>query len=153
MQKWINFKMYIRILFLVFTVLCVSAFNNSKTVSWQQIFVPTNHYKVYIDVNSIEKEQTNNGELTSGTILLIPAIPSNVLIDGKFVTIRSVVRYVAIKCATGASVPVIDAYFSIPTPSLTDTPVKVVDYMKTQQNAELLDKKSFTYLGLCPVFI
>ena len=120
---------------------------------WQPVIgiSPDAPFKTYYDRNSIQVNEEENGNYTSGTLLIVSKEPVIIQINNKPVPTRSLMKNYVVVCETGLSLAYSDYFFNVPMPTPMSTPVASVT--RGLESAEPLSKDSIIYHTFCPVYI
>lgn len=147
-----------RILLVLLTVCVVAFAQESKTprpqIKWKPIigFVETST-KAFYDENSMEKTITENGEYSSGAVLISSKQPKEIELLGKKHQIKSMVRHLVVDCGSRIMMPVMDYFFEIEHPTRLNLPVGGFEYEASPEFAVKLPKDSPIYATFCPIYI
>jgi hypothetical protein len=110
-------------------------------------------FKMYVEVNSISREQSDNLDVAAGSFLLVPEDDGLQFKnkDGQVITALSIVRLMGVDCKNGIAIPVQDKYFDTKTPGVESKPVGGIDY-KNPKPIDIRPRSSVLYRTLCPNF-
>lgn len=121
-----------------------------KVTNWQPIIgmaYPGGH--AYIDVNSLGSEATGDEIYQFGMLMISLDNDTEVLVNQKTFTARSLIKNVVIDCKSGLVGPVSDMYFSTAMPTRKDKPVKSFGYEPGKSMVNFAPKNPMR-LALCP---
>lgn len=123
-----------------------------KPYNWQPIF-GYKHLtkKIFYDKNNTYKEIIEQTEFGIGSILVFDSKNSEVIIHGKKIVFRSMIRYLMIDCSTGTMMPMFDYFYNKEFPLQEDQPIAALKYESISGNYILLNKTSLIYLTMCPI--
>lgn len=130
----------------------VESSNDEKPYDWQPIFGykhPTR--KVFYDRNNTHKEIIDETEFGTGVILVFDSKDTELVVRGKKIIFKSMIKYLMVDCSTGLMVPMFDYYYNKPFPTQEDQPIAGYKYETVPENYTLLNKTSFIYLTMCPI--
>lgn len=139
-------------------VLCVSATTQAQTpqvLQWELVpgLIVEGH-KMYIDMNSVSRTQSDTLDAATGSFLLVPEEGGLQFKnkDGKLITALSLVRLMAVDCKNGAAIPIMDLYFDTKTPVKESRPIGKIDYSNNVRPIDIRPKSSVLFKTLCPKY-
>jgi len=132
----------------------VESSSDEKPYNWQPIIGykhPTR--KAFYDRNNTHKEIIEKTEFGTGAILVFDTKNSEIIIRGRKVIFKSMIKYLMVDCSTGMMVPMFDYFYDKEFPTQEDQPLAGVEYEARPSNYTLLNKTSLIYLTMCPIQI
>lgn len=159
-QKIVSLKIVGFFLFalctIVITIGLAKANLEKKPTKWQPIYgFAVKGAKGYIDVNNrVVANFENNQKYNSAEILISYDKSISLTIGNKNISLRGLVRSMAIECKSAVMIPIYDIFFTEPFPTKNSLPVYGIDYTKNStKNITILNKNSPIYQALCPVYL
>lgn len=147
--------------FLVIIALCFSAMSGPVTVEssdkekpydWKPI-IGYKHAtkKAFYDRNNTRKELIDKTEYGSGVVLVFDSKNTEMVVSGRKIVFKSMVKYIMVDCSTGIMAPIFDYFYDKEFPTQEDQPIAGLEYEAIPSNYTLLKKTSLIYLTMCPI--
>lgn len=120
----------------------------SKPPDWQPLIGyvhPTQ--KAFYDKNNMHRE----GDMSGGSFLFYDTTPTTIIIRGRPLVFKSVVKHVVVDCEDNLLLPMFDVFYSVDKPGDNDTPLNAIEYQTGQPTIMKIRKTSLLYQTLCPI--
>lgn len=128
-----------------------SGSSEEKPYDWKPIIGykhPTR--KAFYDRNGTHKEIIDKKEYGIGSILLFDAKSTEMVIYGRKIKFKSMIKYLMVDCSTGFMAPMYDYFYDKDFPTQEDQPTNAIEYEAIASNYTLLNKSSTIFLTMCP---
>lgn len=123
------------------------------TIAWNPLASMSHDQGIsfYVDVNSLRRTKTVDGDFGYSTILISSKTPYITSVKGVPTTVTSIVKNFLTECSKGLMLQLTDFYFDVELPARADKPIAAFEYNTTAiMNT---DKRSPLFKIACPDYI